>query len=269
MKRIGIALLAFAGLSLLILNIIQNLDGQAVAADDEELAEKIDQLNPENGEVSYLDYLHYWALTHDHVQIAVIGSSVTNGKGASSPSKNWPSLMTRSIQQTQAVLEKSKLSNYGVNGATIQNLLDNGSFEQMIKEEPNFIIIESSILNSHRKNEPLKNTNESIRMAVEQIQQALPTSKILLTSPNPATTKLDTDYNDIGLNYQEYLESTEDYILSQGWNYADMYGAMLTDFEKEGLTLEQTLADGLHPNDLGYRIWARQLMLYLEEDRTL
>lgn len=139
----------------------------------------------------------------------------------------------------------------------------------MIKEEPNFIIIESSILNSHRKNEPLKNTNESIRMAVEQIQQALPTSKILLTSPNPATTKLDTDYNDIGLNYQEYLESTEDYILSQGWNYADMYGAMLIDFEKEGLTLEQTLADGLHPNDLGYRIWARQLMLYLEEDRTI
>lgn len=37
------ALLAFAGLSLLILNIIQNLDGQAVAADDEELAEKIDR----------------------------------------------------------------------------------------------------------------------------------------------------------------------------------------------------------------------------------
>lgn len=139
----------------------------------------------------------------------------------------------------------------------------------MIEEEPNFIIIESSILNSHRKNEPLNHTNESIQLAVEQIQQALPTSKILLTSPNPATTKLDTDYNEIGLNYQEYLESTEAYILSQGWNYADMYSALLTEFEEEGLTLEQTLADGLHPNELGYRIWASQLMQYLEEDRIL
>lgn len=272
LKRFGITLLAIIGMSLLLLNVLQNIESQkteAVAADDEELAAKIDRLNPENGEVSYVDYLHYWALTHDEVRIAVIGSSVTNGKGASSEAKNWPSLMLLAIQNSDEDLVTSRVLNYGLNGATIQNLLDNGSFEQLIKDKPDFIIMESSILNSHRKNEPLQDTNTSITTAVELVRNALPTSKILLTSPNPATIKLDTNFNDIGLNYQEYLESTEDYIHSQGWNYVDIYSAMLEEFDAQGLSLEQTLDDGLHPNDLGYQIWAEKLMLYLNEERNL
>ncbi|MDQ0206889.1 SGNH/GDSL hydrolase family protein [Alkalicoccobacillus murimartini] len=272
MKRIVLTMLAILGISLLILNVFQNIgakDTQAIAADDEELATKLDRLNPENGDVSYVDYLHHWALTHDQVTIAVIGSSVTNGKGASVEAKNWPSLMLASIQQTDEDLLSSHVLNYGVNGATIDNLLQNGRFDQLIKDMPDFVIIESSILNSHRKNETLDESNQAIKTAVELVQEALPTSKILLSSPNPATIKLDTDYNEIGLVYQEYLESTENYILSHGWNYVDIYTAMMDEIEEQDLTLDMTLDDGLHPNDLGYQIWADKLMIYLNKDRSL
>lgn len=272
MKRFGISLLVFVGISLLVLNIFQNLNAtntQAVAADDEELAQQIDRLNPENGEVSYVDYLHYKALTHEKVAVSVIGSSVTNGKGATSGSRNWPNLMLDAIHQSDDALSNVSLTNHGVNGAMIQDLLTNGTFDKMIKEKPDFIIIESSILNSHRKNETLNETNEAITTAYKLITKELPTSKILFTSPNPATTKLDTDVNDIGLIYQEYLESTENYILSQGWNYVDIYSSMNTVIDENGLTLAQTLADGLHPNDVGYEIWAENLMIYLQEARSI
>ncbi|WP_185970873.1 SGNH/GDSL hydrolase family protein [Alkalicoccobacillus porphyridii] len=272
MKRIGISLLIVVGVALLILNVFQSLHAentQAVAADDEELAETLDRLNPENGEVSYLDYLQYWALTHNEVRMAVIGSSVTNGKGASSKDKNWPNLMLQNIQASDESLANTSLSNFGVNGAMIQDLLDNGTFDKLIKEKPDFIIIESSILNSHRKNESLEDTNEAITTAHRLVSEALPTSKILFTSPNPATIKLDTDINDIGLIYQEYLESTENYIMSQGWNYVDIYTDIHSEIDEKGLTLEQTLDDGLHPNDLGYQIWAEKLIQYMLVDRSL
>ncbi|WP_285803908.1 hypothetical protein [Alkalicoccobacillus plakortidis] len=44
---------------------------------------------------------------------------------------------------------------------------------------------------------------------------------------------------------------------------------MLEEFDAQGLSLEQTLDDGLHPNDLGYQIWAEKLMMYLNEERNL
>ncbi|WP_059103847.1 SGNH/GDSL hydrolase family protein [Shouchella shacheensis] len=235
------------------------LQFQLNSSQDEEDPEPVSILPGE----SYVDYLQRLIQVKPRVEVAVIGSSVTAGMGASDQSHSWAGRTITNLQLMDPNFYKLQLTNYGVNGATIQDLINNGKMEAMVASDPDFIIMETSLLNSHRKDEPLERTNAALDTAVSMIQGAHPATIIVLTSPNPATTKTPEDLNGLGLNYQAYIQSTNTFIAQQGWSYVDTYSAMRLQFEDEGIQLEATLDDGLHPNDVGYKVWADVLWAYL------
>lgn len=226
----------------------------------------IDSLNPDkNPHQSMLDYLHYKILTQDKVVISVLGSSVTAGAGASDPSLSWAALLEKKLQSFAPDFKYVKVLNRGFGGYSTRDLLKDKKIDLVVKDKPDLVIFETSILNNHGQSITMDETKENIKEIVTTIQKKLPGTKILIISPNPSTVKL-KEVNSLGYKYLDYLQETKNYIEGNGWPYVDIYEGMEEKIKKENIQLKDILVDGVHPNDEGYRLWFEVLYDYMAKE---
>ncbi|WP_019414823.1 SGNH/GDSL hydrolase family protein [Paenisporosarcina sp. TG20] len=213
---------------------------------------------------SIADYLIYRALIFGDAKMAVTGSSVAFGTGSSHQSKTWRGLTQVYLRNTNPALNGLTVSNHGYSGYTSVRLLEDHVTAPILKEQPDVLLIETSVINNHNKNVSLADTFKSLDSLYQLYSQTLPTTRIVFLSPNPCTeNKFGPPLNKFGLKFTDYVNETALYIQSKGWPYFDTHGAMLYHMNAQKITLDSTLLDGIHPNDLGYKIWAEVLMPFL------
>lgn len=253
---------------------IETQGDQALLAYESTLSEKqkekeglIASLNPEsNPDQNLLDYLHFKALEKEKVTISLLGSSVTAGAGSSNPQAVWGNRLVKNIKATSSNFKNINLYNNGFGGYSTVGLLKDDKLEEVIKNNPDLVIFETSILNNHGQSVSLEQTLEDIKTIVSTIERDIPNAEILLVSPNPATGKEGTDaVNEIGLTYEDYVTETTRFINQNGWKYFNTYEEINSRITEEDIELSSLMFDEIHPNDEGYRIWAEELFSFISE----
>lgn len=185
------------------------------------------------------------------VDIAVIGSSVAEGQGASEYSQTWPSLLESSLNESA---QSVNVTNFAVSGFKVSDLIEEGDVDELIQSSPDVILFETSVINSYYHDEPIEETNESIRLAADKIKEELPNAYLVFMAPNPISESMYSVVTS-DLDFEEYVYETEQFITESGWNYFDSYTAWNRQMEEEGIDLDSLLDDGTHPNDKGYQMW--------------
>lgn len=208
---------------------------------------------------SIIDFLRYTSYKNGSAKIVALGDSVTYGVGASPEgddhlNHSWVGLLQNYVGSNVKGIRNVQIVNKGFPGRTTSQLLKENRISEVIAEQPDMVIFEVCLLNNQRKAVSLEQTNADIDTIVNKIQRQFPETLIVLQSPNPSTTRVKA--NKLGLTYKDYLDSTKTHVTSKGWYYIDIHTAYEKAIHTKKLPLEQTLvADGVHPNDTGYRIW--------------
>ncbi|MEH7492840.1 SGNH/GDSL hydrolase family protein [Neobacillus niacini] len=197
--------------------------------------------------------------TEDRRVVLLIGSSVTQGAGASAPQKSWAGLLNAHLSEQHPDLI---FLNLGVGGYTTQDIV-NSSLKitsNLIAENltPDIIIFENCLINDFQQL-TLIQSMKNIKTVVSKLGVQFPEAKIYVIPPNDVTVytnRLSAE----GLSYQDYVKEVGEYINTQDWNYVNFWKIFEKEVAKRKVTLEDTLVeDGKHPNDTGYDIWFEAL----------
>jgi len=223
--------------------------------------DQVKGMKTENMDDTYLNYFQSVLETKGKLKIAVIGSSVTKGTGASSPKTGWPARLKTFLQERNELKYRDiQLVNYGFSGFKAEDLLKKGKADQLILEKPDFIILETCIINNYRQSSTLFETIKYIDDLVNKIKIELPETKILIISPNPI---LSSSKNQVGLTYDDYQMQTAAYFQEKRLNYINIYEEMNKLLSQNNQKLQNYLADEIHPNDQGYKVWFEILLKHL------
>ncbi len=231
-------------------------------SDPEEQRQQEDQLAEEETQRGdYMSYFEQQTQENGELRVAVIGSSVARGMGASSSATSWAGLLKSDLESREELRETTiTFSNFGMNGYKANDLLEEGVVDNMVQARPDFIVFETSVINSYRQGEALDTTIESIDTLMRQLEEELPDAEIVVIAPNPLET---SSANIRGNTYLDYLTETQDYIIDNNWNYVDSYTEIEAQRQEQGYNIEDILDDGIHPNDTGYSMWYDVLERYL------
>lgn len=230
--------------------------------------ELINSLNPQSYNVTFNNFLQFRLLKNGESKISLLGSSVTAGSGASNPSYSWAGRLDSALMGISDNFNQVKIINNGKGGYSTRNLIDDKIYKKVIKDKPDLIIFETSLLNNYGQSISLDETIEDIKFLMDTFKSNLPNTEVLLISPNPIPLKKG-EVNKIGLTYEEYLNKTKTLIMDNGWNYVDIHEGMNAKIRKQNLKLNDLLTDGIHPNDKGYKLWFETLYQYLNSEKVL
>lgn len=197
---------------------------------------------------------------HDFV-ISFIGSSVTQGAGASHYKKTWISQLVSSLER------ETKLSirhfNNGFGGYNVNNLRNENKFNLVIKQSPNLIVVETCDINNYGDHLSMDTLKEDLKYFVDEINHQLPNSRVIFLPSNPTPRKLKQEENKEGLLFLDYKEQTKDFCIKQNWVYIDFWDDFFNHLKAEGLDFNRCFDDQVHPNDIGYKVWYESLKNYI------
>ncbi|CAH0321904.1 hypothetical protein SRABI80_04856 [Peribacillus frigoritolerans] len=231
----------------------------------EEREALIQSLKPENNKQQPLiDYLHYKSLTQDKVIVSLVGSNGTSGTGASNTSKSWTGRLEKSLRANRDDLEPLNFINHGHEGYSTEDLLKGKKIEAVIKDDPDLIIFENSLINNHYQSLSLEQTEKDLESIMSKLQKELPNAKILIISPNPvASGKTE---NSLGLNYLDYIQASEQVIKTKNWTYMNSKEEIEKKLKNKNMRLADILTnDNIHPNDQGHYIWFEVMEEYFKK----
>jgi lysophospholipase L1-like esterase len=196
--------------------------------------------------------------------VVLLGSSVTQGMGASEPKKSWAGLLNAHLSE----LEPDVIFlNLGVGGFTTQDIVKSSlKITANLNAEnltPDIIIFENCLINDFLKLST-SDTKKNIQTAVLRLRNQFPKAQIYLTPPNDVTI-YSNKVNAEGYSYQDYVKEIGDYSTDQDWNYINFWESFESAAAKRNVDLEGTLGkDGKHPNDTGYDIWFEALKEHID-----
>ncbi|MEK5361898.1 SGNH/GDSL hydrolase family protein [Peribacillus castrilensis] len=141
-------------------------------------------LIPENNkQQSLIDYLNYKSLTQDRVIVSLVGSNGTSGTGVSIFSNSWAGRLEKSLRSDSDDLETLNFINHGHDGYSTEDLLKDKKTEEVIKDDPDLIIFENSLINNHYQSLSLEQTKKDLESIMSKLQKELSNAKILIISP--------------------------------------------------------------------------------------
>lgn len=181
----------------------------------------------------------------DQVKLIFLGDSITD-------TWSWPG-----ARRGKAVWDKvwvpMHAANFGISGEETEGTLwriDHGLFDGF---HPKLIVLMIGTNNTGHRMEPAAETAAGVKMIVNKIKTQLPQTKILLLGVFPRGAKptdpmriLNTKINDIIKNYADnktvfYMNINKEFL------------------EPDGTLSRKIFPDLLHPNEIGFKIWAKAI----------
>ncbi len=196
------------------------------------------------------------------VTIVVLGSSVTYGKGATEAQPVWGNLLETSLDEIVGI--NAKVINHGYSGYSTANLISRDKIGSVIEDDPDIIIFELCLINNNRyPQSDIDQTKADIQWIMDTFNEELADTLVIVQTANP------TIYNDVFLEgsqvtYDEYNNAIARYVKEQQWPFIDIYQLMQTKMEERHLLIGDVLADDVHPNGEGYKLWFELLKKRLD-----
>lgn len=282
MRKYGLIIIAIISLAVLAYGQIQwKNKSQAAGVEAREAEAKLKQkekeerealiqgLKPENNQQQpLLDYLRYRSLTQDKVIVSLVGSNGTAGTGASISAKTWTARLEKSLRADLDEAKTLRFMNHGHEGYSTEDLLEGKKIEEIIKDDPDLVIFETSLINNHYQSISLQQTEKDLENIMAKWQKELPNAKILMLSPNPVANS--EMKNSLGLSYLDYMKASENVIEKNRWTYLNSKTGMEKKLEEQNLRLADILTnDNIHPNDRGHQIWFEVLQDYFKQKQDM
>lgn len=214
---------------------------------------------------SAVDWINYRAYKNGDtgITMAVLGSSVTKGAGASTEEKNWNGLLQTYLEgrtSTQIILK-----NHGYGGYTTTRLLKEKKVDAIVKDKPDLVIFEITTINNFDHGISASQTETESKEIYNKIRKALPNSLIIVQNSHEIEELAYRNYDQYA--YDDFNRKITDYAKTQNWNYVDVYDTYKSKVMQEGLNYKNLLSDGIHPNDNGYNIWFSILKSYFSNQK--
>lgn len=211
------------------------------------------QLSDTYMQESLLDRSKFVTERDGEVTIVVLGSSVTFGKGANEAQPVWGKLLENNLNERDSV--EARVINHGYNGYSTADLISREKIEAVVKDKPDIILFELCLINNNRY--PQNNVDQTkldIQWIMDRFKEELPDTLVILQTANP------TLFNDVFLEegkvtYEQYNNEIAEFVTAQQWPFIDTYHLMQAKMEDKNLTIEEVLADDVHPNGVGYGLW--------------
>ncbi len=146
----------------------------------------------------------------------------------------------------------------GFGGDRTENVLwrlQHGAVENM---SPKLVVIMIGTNNTGHRHENPATTAAGIKNVLNELQQRLPQSKILLQAVFPRDEKPDGKLRQINDGVNSIIKGYAD---NKKIFFADINSVFLT---KEGVLPKDIMPDLLHPNEKGYALWAKALEPHLQ-----
>ena len=199
----------------------------------------------------------------EYRQIDIVGDSITYGMGASTPSKDYVSVLEKEI--------RIPIKNDGVSSATIQNGSNNDqiSFINHVKKidfSKSDIVIVFGGTNDFAQSLPVGKSTDAtdksligaLKTVINQIKKSNPNALVLIIPPmwrariNDSSKFVDinTVPNSAGVLFKEYFNA----VVKIAKDYKIPYLDLFNNSEINQKNYKDYLADGLHPNDKGH-LW--------------
>lgn len=211
------------------------------------------QLSDTYRQESLLDRSKFVTKRDGEVTIVVLGSSVTSGKGATETQPVWGKLLENNLNERDSI--NARVINHGYNGYSTTDLISREKIEAVVKDKPDIILFELCLINNNRY--PQNNVDQTkldIQWIMDRFNEELPDTLVILQTANP------TLFNDVFLEdgkvtYEQYNNEIAEFVTAQQLPFIDTYHLMQTKMEDQNLTIEEILADDVHPNGIGYGLW--------------
>jgi len=192
--------------------------------------------------------------TRKEIEVVALGSSSTQGYGASTPFHSYPAELLRALQRGLPGV-KVTVYNKGIGGQDVSQMLDRLE-RDVFAEGPDLVVWQLGTNAALRA----QNVAEFRRLLAGGIDRLRTKGiEVVLMTPQfaPAFNALD--------NEQEYLAAMEEVAREKGVGVFPRYEIMRYWFETEQMPYARFIGrDGLHMNDFGYTCIGRLLAEALE-----
>lgn len=198
------------------------------------------------------------------LRAAFVGDSITNGAKLNPGEPRYWEILKNDLGFSEVV-------GLGVNGSCYSTNNDRGHdysplvdrYQQVPGTDLIFIFMGT---NDFSHETPLGTTADNtdvslcgaMNLCIDAIQQNHPESQIILLTP---IVRYDLGQNDIGLKFEEYVETVKTVAQAQQLPVIDMY-SLTKDSLPEGL-----FSDKVHPDKYGHQILANAIKTWLEENK--
>lgn len=244
-------LMGFFGILLLFSGLYWGLNQQQESL-SQELTSDHSKVYAQDSE-TFLDRVRFVSNRDGVVDIAVLGSSVTRGLGATLEKPVWGKRLEQELSQREGI--RTTVWNQGFNGYSTTDLVVQGKIQETIDLNPDIVLFELCLINNNRfPQNDLSHTKEELIAIMNRFREELPETLVVLTTANP------TIYNEVYLNdgvltYKQYNEEIAAFVRNQEWPFIDIFTLMNEKIQALDFNIEDYLDDEVHPNGDGYQMW--------------
>lgn len=189
------------------------------------------------------------AMRGERLTIGFFGGSITQGSLATRPEYTYAYRVFCWWKQTFPEAELHYV-NGGIGGTT-SHFGGARAVEDMLMYQPDFVVIDFSV-------------NDDADSFFQETYEGL-LRRMLTWSSEPALLILNNVFYKTGCNAQEYHNALAG---RYGIPFVSIKDTIYRKLEQGKYTLEELTPDGLHPNDLGHRLVAEEIIRCLEKIRT-
>lgn len=100
-----------------------------------------------------------------------MGSNGTSGTGVSNFSNSWAGHLEKSLRADSDDLETLNFINHGHEGYSTEDLQKDKKTEAVIKDDPDLIIFENSLINNHYQSLSLEQTKKGSESIMSKLQR--------------------------------------------------------------------------------------------------
>ncbi len=186
----------------------------------------------------------------EHLTLGFLGGSITEGSLSSSPEKCYAYLVAEWWKETFPQAEFSYV-NGGIGGTTSHYGVAR-AVTDVLMYRPDFVVVDFSV-------------NDEPNAFYQETYEGL-LRKMLGWSSAPAVLLLNNVYYDTGKSAQDYHNAVGDYYQIP---HVSIKNTLYSDMLRGKYKREELTQDGLHPNDRGHFLVARQITGVLEQIRAL
>jgi acyl-CoA thioesterase-1 len=195
---------------------------------------------------------HKVAPTKKPFVYVAIGDSTVEGIGASKPERNFASLIYASLKQD---IKNAQFHNLGIAGDRVEDVLKK-QVERAVELKPDLIVLSvgANDIMQHRK---LGTFKKEYNQLIEQLNQ----TKALIVVTNVPDLSLAPVLPKYALPYCKIQVPRFNGVIK---HLVHKYGVVFVDLYQQSQLFhgysELISADGLHPSDAGYALWANTII---------
>jgi lysophospholipase L1-like esterase len=202
--------------------------------------------------------IEWWMPRHEEklaarskdIRLILLGDSITHGwedKGRTVWDRHFGDIPTL---------------NLGFSGDRTENVLWRLQHGEVDGLEPDLVVVMIGTNNTGHRMDPPAAIAAGVRAILAELDNRLPDSEVLLLAIFPRSAEASDPQR---ANNREANRLLKELAAETGVGFADFNAAFL---ESSGTLGEDIMPDLLHPNEVGYEIWARQLEPFVAKLRN-